>query len=166
MGSNHVIRASCALAVVTGLIAGSVATAASGQAPEPPATRAAPELRPGEIVIKKTGRKRVTRGAAPARDRRKADPIVELPYEGPGPRTVTIGYFRRDPLETGWGPRVYVADYYGGGYCGSSSFGGYGYGHGYAAYRSSSYCDTPLLFGSRPYSIPVPSVVPCGRVVR
>jgi len=112
-----------------------------------------PELRPGEIVIKKTGRTRVTRVAttptAPA-----SQPTAEPSYDGPGPRNVTIGYFYRDELETGWGPQIYegYSDY--GGYgCGRGygSYGGYGYNYGSScfspSYRNSSYCYTPSYRG-------------------
>src|SRR5437762_2773757 len=111
-----------------------------------------PELRPGEIVIQKTGRTRATR-VAPAPAAPATQPVAEPSYDGPGPRSVTIGYFYRDELETGWGPQVFgPACYdYGGSGCGFASYGGYGYHYGSSclspSYRYSSYCYTPSYRG-------------------
>ena len=125
-----------------------------------PAEAAPPRLERGEIIIKRTGRTRVTRtvarpAAAPA-TAAPAEPVKELSYDGPGPRSVTIGYFVRDPIETGWGPQVHgyacgpsysYGDTYGyGGY----SYPVYGYGGcGYGgSFFGSSYCGSSSFFGT------------------
>jgi hypothetical protein len=120
--------------------------------------------RPGEIIIKRTGVKRVTR-VVTAPPVATADTASDAPSEGPGPRNVTIGYILREPQETGWGAQVYEPAYptyptYGG-YCGYGYGLGYGYGYGssycgpsYLGSRSfvgSSYCAPSFGFGSRSY---------------
>jgi hypothetical protein len=170
MRSINLLRVSCVMTVVACFVAGSVALAARGVDQDSSATQAPPDLRPGEIIIKVTGHKRITRAAVPAPAKPTTEPVADLSYDGPGPRSVTIGYFRRDPLETGWGPQVYEPAYYDAGY-GYSSYGGYGYSSGSYCYtpsysypRSScytssygftpSYCGTRSFFGSSSY---------CGR---
>jgi hypothetical protein len=108
-----------------------------------------PPLERGEIVIRPTGKKRVTRAtSAPTTQPVAAKQANELSYEGPGPRVVTIGYFVRDPIETGWGPLVHEPAYtpcY-------PSYGDYGYGGYNGSYISTpSYRGTPSLFGSSSY---------------
>lgn len=116
--------------------------------------RSAPELRPGEIVIKRTGKKRVAaaRTAAPVI---RNDRPAELSYAGPGPRVVTIGYLVRDEIETGWGPQVHCpAPSYAPSY--SSPCDSYGYNSylpSYGSYGAS--CGTPFFFGSSSYCPPV-----------
>ena len=110
-----------------------------------------PPLERGEIVIKRTGRTRVTRTAAPTTRPapvERAEPVKELPYDGNGPRSVTIGYFVRDAGETGWGPQMYEAYpvYSSYGDCG---YGYLGYGYGYGGYGyGGSFCGSPSYFGS------------------
>jgi hypothetical protein len=105
--------------------------------------------RPGEIIIKRTGVRRVVH-TAPAAPVARSDAPAESSYDRPGPRNVAIGYLVREPLETGWGAQVYEPAYptfptYGCGY-------DYGYGYGSSclpSYRSS--CYTPSLFRSSSY---------------
>jgi hypothetical protein len=153
MRNARLARASFVFAIGGCMIAGA-ASAREGASRD-----AAPPER-GEIVIKRTGRTRVTRTAASPTTRpapaEQLEPVKDLPYEGRGPRSVTIGYFVRDPGETGWGPQVYegypayshYGDYgYGGyGYLGGYGYGGCGYGGSYLG--SSSYCGPSSFFGS------------------
>lgn len=109
----------------------------------------APPLERGEIVIRPTGKKRITRAtSAPTTQPKTSNQTDELSYDGPGPRVVTIGYFVRDPIETGWGPLVHEPAYtpcY-------SSYGDSGYGGYYGSYIGApSYFGTPTLFGSPSY---------------
>jgi hypothetical protein len=156
---------------VAGLALSTFAVAAQdvkGNEPAPAAiasSQDAPELRPGEIVIKRTGRTK--RVAAARRDpsasqppAAAARPVAEQPAaedssDKPGPRSVTIGYTVREPLEQGWGPQVYApaspylpngrygCDYYGyNSYLpsyGRRAYGGYGYGGGCRVYGGGSY---------------------------
>ena len=107
---------------------------------------AAPALKPGEIVIKRTGTRRVVLSAP--------DVANDRPSDQPGAREVTIGYLVREPSEIAAGPQEYGPaspflpsydnfDRYGftsdgGGYLARPY--GYGYGYGYAhpsvGYRS------------------------------
>ena len=116
---------------------------------EPPAVVQPPPLERGQIVIKPTGRKRVTRVAPPPKPA-PAPEVKDLPYEGPGPRSVTIGYLVRDPIETGWGPQVHgpaYPEYYGGNF----GYGGF-FGYSGSCYTAPSYCREPLLmFGGSSY---------------
>ena len=115
---------------VVGLVAFVAST--SGAADGQPATwpTSPPQLKQGEIVIKPTGRTRVVRAVQPAA------PLARAPAEGeddeytPRRRAVTIGYFVRDPGETGWGPQIHWAPYaypsYAYGSCGTG-YTGWGY---------------------------------------
>jgi hypothetical protein len=144
--------ASCLLFALSASFA---AAAAPGDDPEMIA-------RPGEIIIKRTGVKRVSHVVTPP-PATQADAASEASSDGPGPRNVTIGYILREPQETGWGPQVYEPAYptyptYGG-YCGYGYGGGYGYGSSYCApsylgsrsFFGSSYCAPSFGFGSRSY---------------
>jgi hypothetical protein len=150
-----IFRTSGVMIVAAGLVSVCIGAGRDGT-PDSSTTAQQPELRPGEIVIKKTGRTRVTRvattSAAPA-----TQPAAEPSYDGPGPRNVTIGYFYRDELETGWGPQIFGSYYDYGGYgCGYGvgSYGGYGYNYGSSCfsrsygYSSSSYCYPSYRRGS------------------
>ena len=112
-----------------------------------------PELRPGEIVIKRTGKRKRVVVAQPV-SHVAADAPAELPYEGQGPRVVTIGYMVRDPGETGWGPQVHWPVWgYGYGYQPYSDCGLYGYNSYPFGYAPSygSYCGPSFgsgFFGS------------------
>ena len=99
-------HASCVIPAAACLLAGGSALwAGEMPATRPAAPQSPPELRRGEIVIRHTGRtKRVVAVPAPAA---ATGQPADLPYDGPGPRVVTIGYLVRDPLERGWGPRVH-----------------------------------------------------------
>ena len=150
-------RALCVVAASACLLAGGAALLAEDSAATRPAFPAsAPELKRGEIVIKRTGRtKRVAvQAAAPARPAARLP--AELPYDGPGPRVVTIGYLVRDPSETGWGPRVHCpAPPYGFGYGGSCD------PYGYDAHGPLLGVGAPLLFDS-PSFFPPPAPVTRG----
>ena len=134
---------------------------ATGAEPSSQPERSAADVRPGEIVIRRTGTRRVVT-PRPATQPAATDPVAgrdaESSYDRPGPRNVTIGYFMRDPMETGWGAQVYApsspflpsyADVYGygygsclpsygyGGYGGCRTYGGFGsYGGSFGSYRS------------------------------
>ena len=154
MRHARLARASFVFAVGACMIAG------AAPADERPSRDAVPPPERGEIVIKRTGRTRVARTAAPTTrpaHSEQLEPVQELPYEGNGPRSVTIGYFVRDPEETGWGPQVYEAfpvyssygDY---GYRGYGYLGhGYGYsgcGYGGSFFGRPSYRGSSSFFGS------------------
>lgn len=137
---------SCLLVALSASFAAAAGRDGAGRDAVP---EAGPEgsARPGEIIIKRTGVKRVTRVVTPP-PVAKADAVPDTSSDGPGPRNVTIGYIFREPQETGWGAQVYEPAYptyptYGG-YCGYGYGGGYGYGYG------SSYC-APSYFGSRSF---------------
>jgi hypothetical protein len=113
-------RVSSVIGAVAGLALASWAAAAQDMkdaAPAAATSQEAPELRPGEIRIRKTGKTRrvaiVTRSAeavsrAPAEAARpNRGPAADDRPDEPAPRSVTIGYTLREPLEQGWGPQVY-----------------------------------------------------------
>src|SRR5688500_17614534 len=123
-----VILAVALLGIVVALgMTGAASWAQERQTSRPSAWRAADDVRPGEVVIRRTGRKRVATRPVVEKAPVVYSPVAELPYEGPGPRTVTIGYMVRDEIETGWGPVVHwPAPAYGPGYS-YSSWDSYGY---------------------------------------
>lgn len=169
MRNARLARASFVLALSGCMLAGAAPAA------ERASRDAMPPLERGEIVIKPTGRTRVTRtvvrptaGSATAVP---VEPVKELSYEGSGPRSVTIGYFVRDPNETGWGPQVHGYSYspcssYGDSYgYGSYTYPVYGgYGHG-GSFFGSSYCGSSSFFGNSSYCGPSSSVS-FGRIGR
>ena len=125
---------------VAGLVAFSspISGAADGQPSTWPASP--PQLKQGEIVIKPTGRKRViaVRPAAPAA---RLEPDGDLGDGTPRRRAVTIGYFVRDPGETGWGPQIHWAPYAYPSYSHNACGGGYsGLGHSGLLFGSSGGC--------------------------
>lgn len=144
------VRASCLMIMTACLLAGGAALMAEDSPTTRPAFAASPpELKPGEIVIKRTGRTKrvVTERNGPARP--TAERHAELSYDGPGPRTVTIGYLVRDPLETGWGPQVHCpAPPYGFGYAGPCD------SYSYDAHLPLLGFGAPLLFDSPGYCPP------------
>ena len=148
-------RMSCLIVVAAGLVGGAALLAQDAPATRPPFPSAPPELKPGEIVIKRTGRtKRVAAAARPAPAPSAADRPADLSYDGPGPRTVTIGYLVRDPIETGWGPQVH---------CPAPPPYAFGYGGSYDAFGHGSFAPTfgfgaPLLFDSPSYCLPAAPV--------
>jgi len=123
-----------------------------------------PDLRPGEIVIKRTGTKRVAAARpAPRHASVVTDPPAELSHDGPGPRTVTIGYMVRDEIETGWGPQVHCpAPNYGRPYSYCDSYGYNSYLPSYGTGFGSS-CGVGPFFGTRSYYAPI---APAGRAAR
>jgi hypothetical protein len=126
-------------ALATCVMAGSVALAWG--APEGSTSNETPELRPGDIVIKPTGKKRIVRTERPATASAVARDGAD--ENTPRPRVVSIGYLLRDPEERGFGPQIHYAEYdypaytdssctpayasplWGGSYFGSSYNGGY-----------------------------------------
>jgi hypothetical protein len=143
-------------------------------APTAVATPDAPELRPGEIVIRRTGHtKRVVTVSRQNTELTSQPPAAaatpaRLPaaedYDKPGPRSVTIGYLVRDPIEMGMGPQLnepaspflpnnsYGCNYFGyNSYLptyGGGSYGGFGYGGGCRTYGGIGSYGGPGSFGS------------------
>ena len=157
---RYVTSAGAFVTVVVACLTNGAAVVAEDRpaAAGPTAWRAAPELRPGEIVVRRTGTKRVAARPVPAGKR-----LAELPYEGAGPRSVTIGYLVRDETETGWGPQVHCpAPSYPRSYSACDSYGYNAYLPSYVPSYGSS-CGGGMFFGSRPYSAPA---APVGRAVR
>jgi hypothetical protein len=167
MRNARLDRASFVLALSGCMIAG------AAPAGERASRDAMPPLERGEIVIRKTGRTRVTRTVVRPTTA-TVEPVKELPYGGAGPRSVTIGYFVRDPIETGWGPQVHGYGYspcpsYGDSY----GYGGYSYpiysygGHGYGgSFFGSSYCGSSSFFGGSSSYCGPSSSVSFGRIGR
>jgi hypothetical protein len=161
MRSVTFARVSSVIGAVAGLALSSWAMAGQDvkDAPASATSQEAPELRPGEVVIKKTGKtKRVVTVTRPAESPVAAapatvpatvvmrEPAAEDSGDKPGPRSVTIGYMVREPMEMGAGPQVYEGspylpnNSYGCGYYGYNSclpsygYGGIGYGGGCRTY--------------------------------
>lgn len=124
------------------VVSGSVALAWA--APQAELPKNPPEVRPGEIVIKPTGRTRVVRHALPT-----TRPVVvqgatqadarEDADNAPPPRVVSIGYLLREPEERGWGPQIHYADYYAPSYAYPSCDPGYSSPLWGSSYFSSAY---------------------------
>jgi hypothetical protein len=143
-------RAWCGVLNALVVLAGCVVLA-SGAPPEE-----GDGLRPGEIVIKPTGKKRLVRTAAAPTTRPATRPADDA--GAPPARVVSIGYIVREPEERGWGPQIHYAEpHFSYSSCGygydapiwdsaifptRSYFGGYGgyggFGHG-GGYRTSSF---------------------------
>ena len=176
---RHVLGGCWATATIVSLACGAAAVARGdadqprrgGEAEAPvaaPVVESPPQLRPGEIVIKPTGKKRLVRaGQRPAAK-------VEAPLDtredenAPPPRVVSIGSFRRDASERGWGPQIHLAPYsYSYSYPYSSCSSSYGatwlpsYGHGYGRGYGHGY---GLGFGHRPVGYGGPGL--CAPVSR
>jgi hypothetical protein len=154
---SSVFGAMACLALGSWAAAQDVKGAGPTAAPAAAATPDAPELRPGEILIRRTGHtKRVVTVARPGSDAPSQPPAAaatparvaaaEDSGDKPGPRSVTIGYMVREPMEMGAGPQVYEGspylpnNSYGCGYYGYNSYlpsygyGGIGYGGGCRTY--------------------------------
>ena len=114
--------------VVVGLIASAAPT--SGASDRQPSTWPAspPQLKQGEIVIKPTGRKRVS-AVQPAAPAPRLQAEGEVGDGTPRRRAVTIGYFVREPGERGWGPQIHWAPYAYPSYSYGSCAGYSGWGH-------------------------------------
>jgi hypothetical protein len=160
MRSVTLTRVSSVIGAVAGLAFASWAVAGQDVkdgAPAAATSQEAPELRPGEIVIRKTGTtKRVLTVTRPAEARMAATAPApatvtirdqaEDSSDKRGPRSVTIGYTVREPMEIGAGPQVYEGSpflpysshgfgYYGYNSClPSYGYGGVGYGGGCRIY--------------------------------
>ena len=152
-------------AAVVAILAASVA--AAWAAPQGDSSTDAAELRPGDVVIKPAGKKRVVRQSQVAPTGATARPAAPSPTTlptapddadlPPRARVVSIGFLVREPEERGWGPQVYYANpyspsrsYYGScdygyaapllgyGYLGSSSFFGGHHNSSFGSYGGGS----------------------------
>src|SRR5687768_10182106 len=125
------------VSAVVGLVGfvGSTSGAADGRPATWPASP--PQLKQGEIVIKPTGRKRVS-AVQPAAPAPRLQAEGEVGDGTPRRRAVTIGYFVRDPEETGWGPQIHWAPYAYPSYSYNACSGGYsGWGYSGLLYGGS-----------------------------
>ena len=109
---------------VVGLVALAAPTSGAADGQPSPWPTSPPQLKQGEIVIKPTGRKRVS-AVQPAAPAPRLQAEGEVGDGTPRRRAVTIGYFVRAPEETGWGPQIHWAPYD----CAPYSYGSYGGGY-------------------------------------